>query len=145
MYKEDLALNNQQWLICHKTKLNQTVFSFSFWIYFFFPYMVNRWIEGIFVKRIFLQFFPWSQTLNYLELVYRKFISVTKNNHFDVIQNAVKSDWCKLEQRSLVKFVPAENWKTCEIYRRMCDIWGEERLTKIMFTHRLNIGFPWRA
>ena len=22
MHKEDLALNNQQWLICHKTKLN---------------------------------------------------------------------------------------------------------------------------
>ena len=24
MYNEDLALNNLQWLICHKTKLNQT-------------------------------------------------------------------------------------------------------------------------
>ena len=24
MYKEDLALNNQQWLICHKIKPNQT-------------------------------------------------------------------------------------------------------------------------
>ena len=24
MYKEDLALNNLQWLICHKTKPNQT-------------------------------------------------------------------------------------------------------------------------
>ena len=24
MYKEDLALNNQQWLICHKTQLNKT-------------------------------------------------------------------------------------------------------------------------
>ena len=23
MYKKDLALNNQQWLICHKTKPNQ--------------------------------------------------------------------------------------------------------------------------
>ena len=23
MYKEDLALNNLQWLICHKTQLNQ--------------------------------------------------------------------------------------------------------------------------
>ena len=23
MYKEDLALNNQQWLICHKTQPNQ--------------------------------------------------------------------------------------------------------------------------
>ena len=24
MYKADLKFNNQQWLICHKTKLNQT-------------------------------------------------------------------------------------------------------------------------
>ena len=24
MYKKDLALNNRQWLICHKTKVNQT-------------------------------------------------------------------------------------------------------------------------
>ena len=24
MYKEDLALNNQQWLICHEPKPNQT-------------------------------------------------------------------------------------------------------------------------
>ena len=24
MYKEDLALNNLQWFICHKTKQNQT-------------------------------------------------------------------------------------------------------------------------
>ena len=23
MYKEDLALNNQQWLICHKTQINE--------------------------------------------------------------------------------------------------------------------------
>ena len=26
MYKEDLALNNLQWLICHKTQPNQTLF-----------------------------------------------------------------------------------------------------------------------
>ena len=24
MYKQDLALNNQQWLICHKTKPSQS-------------------------------------------------------------------------------------------------------------------------
>ena len=27
MFKEDLALNNQQRLICHKTQSNQTVFT----------------------------------------------------------------------------------------------------------------------
>ena len=26
MYKEDLALNNQQWLICHKTQPNQIIY-----------------------------------------------------------------------------------------------------------------------
>ena len=29
MYEKDLALHNLQWLICHKTKLNQT----KFWIF----------------------------------------------------------------------------------------------------------------
>ena len=27
MYKEDLALSNPQWLICHKTKPNQIIYS----------------------------------------------------------------------------------------------------------------------
>ena len=26
MYKEDLALNNQQWLICHKTQPTQIIY-----------------------------------------------------------------------------------------------------------------------
>ena len=34
MYKEDLALNNPQWLICHKTKPNQTKsYIFNIYIY----------------------------------------------------------------------------------------------------------------
>ena len=28
MYKEDLALNNQQWLICHKTQLNHAKYTY---------------------------------------------------------------------------------------------------------------------
>ena len=35
MYKEDLALNNLQWLICHKTKLNQT-----YWDYYLYSLLV---------------------------------------------------------------------------------------------------------
>ena len=30
MYKKDLALNNLQWMICHKTKPNQTVIKYFF-------------------------------------------------------------------------------------------------------------------
>ena len=29
-FKQDSALNNQQWLICHKTQPNQNFFTFSF-------------------------------------------------------------------------------------------------------------------
>ena len=32
MYKQDLALNNLQWLMCHKTKPNQTK-SYTFDVY----------------------------------------------------------------------------------------------------------------
>ena len=40
MYKEDLALNNLQWLICHKTKPNY----FLFWnLLFFYLYFLFRW------------------------------------------------------------------------------------------------------
>ena len=30
LYKEDLALNNLQWLICHKTKPNQIIQTITF-------------------------------------------------------------------------------------------------------------------
>ena len=33
MYKQDLASNNLQWLICHKTKPNQTWKSFLVFFY----------------------------------------------------------------------------------------------------------------
>ena len=33
MYKEDLALNNQQWLICHKTQPNQIIYIYIYNIY----------------------------------------------------------------------------------------------------------------
>ena len=29
MYKEDLALDNLQWLICHKTKPNQIIYMYK--------------------------------------------------------------------------------------------------------------------
>ena len=35
MYKKDLALNNQQWLICHKTKPNQVFFYCYVFFYFY--------------------------------------------------------------------------------------------------------------
>ncbi len=35
MYEEDLALNNLQWLICHKTKPNQTKANHIYLIYMY--------------------------------------------------------------------------------------------------------------
>ena len=35
MYREDLALNNLQWLICHKTKRNQTKLNPIYSIYMY--------------------------------------------------------------------------------------------------------------
>ena len=32
MYKEDLALNNQKWLICHKTQTNQILYIFNIYV-----------------------------------------------------------------------------------------------------------------
>ena len=31
----------------------------------------------------------------------------------------------RLEQRSVIKFLVAEKYKPCKIYRRMCDTFGE--------------------
>ena len=31
----------------------------------------------------------------------------------------------QIEQRSVIKYLLAEKYKLCEIYRRMCDVYGE--------------------
>ena len=33
MYKENLALNNLQWLICHKTQLDQIIYIYLVYMY----------------------------------------------------------------------------------------------------------------
>ena len=44
MFKEDLALNNLQWLICHKTQPNQTKHIFIQCVYIkrFFKHKINE-------------------------------------------------------------------------------------------------------
>ena len=41
------------------------------------------------------------------------------------IAAANQTECSRLEQRSVIKFVVAEKCKPCEMYRRMCDIYGE--------------------
>ena len=46
----------------------------------------------------------------------------------------------RLEQRSVMKFFAAEKRRPCEIYKRMCDVYGEGCFSKNkMFTNGLNI------
>ena len=33
MYKKDLALNNLQWFMCHKTQTNKIIFNMYIYIY----------------------------------------------------------------------------------------------------------------
>ena len=49
-----------------------------------------------------------------------KLFKIAKNQTVDV----------RLKQRFVITFLVAENCKSCEIYRRMCDIYGETCFSK---------------
>ena len=58
----------------------------------------------------------------------------------------VANQCSRLEQRSVMKFLVPEKYKPCEIYRRMCDVYGKLFLgKKNMFTNRLNNGLPLKS
>ena len=42
-------------------------------------------------------------------------------------------------------FLVAQKCKPCEIYRRMCDVYGESFFSQKMFTHKLTMGLPLQA
>ena len=44
--------------------------------------------------------------------------------------DANQTQCSKLEQRFVIKFLVAEKYKPCEIYKRMCDVNGE-----VCFSH----------
>ena len=51
MYKEDLALNNLQWLVCHKTKPNQTKPNqITYYIYIYIERYIEREREDLALK-----------------------------------------------------------------------------------------------
>ena len=67
------------------------------------------------------------QTLHHLELAFCK-------NYFDFTKIFVLSLFielvnqsCWLEKSFVIKLLVAEKSKPCEIYRRMCDVYGEAR------------------
>ena len=50
----------------------------------------------------------------------------------------------RLEQRTVTKFLMAEKYKPCEVYRRMCDMYREVGLNKKekVITNWLNMILP---
>ena len=50
----------------------------------------------------------------------------------------------KLEQRSVIKVLVTEKGKPSEIYRRMCDAYGEASFSQKMFINSLNMSLPLR-
>ena len=59
MYKKDLAINNLQRLICHKTKSNQTML---FVILFLFQRFINLFVDVLILLFFFLKIRPKSFT-----------------------------------------------------------------------------------
>ena len=52
----------------------------------------------------------------------------------------IKQSSLGFEQRSVIKILVVEKWKTTKIYRRMGDVYEEEGLSQRMLTNNLNMG-----
>ena len=65
--------------------------------------------------------------LHCLKLVYSKnYFNLTKIFVLKLFKiMAIQTKCSRLEQRSVIKSLVAEKWKLCEIYRKMCDMYGE--------------------
>ena len=53
--------------------------------------------------------------------------------------------YSRLEQRYVIEPLVAEKCKPCEIYLRMCDMYGEGCFWQKMFTNGLNMSLPLSA
>ena len=78
--------------------------------------------------------------LNNLELLYIKnYLNLAKIFVLPLFKMATNQTECS---SAVIKFLVAEKCKLCEIYRRMCDMYGDAYFTKknVFFTSGLNIG-----
>ena len=53
-----------------------------------------------------------------------------------------RTDYSRLEQRSVIKLLLAEECKQCEINRRMCHVYGKSCFSPKSITNWLNNGLP---
>ena len=65
-------------------------------------------------------------------------LSLSRKNIYESIQNSGQLKYLRLGQRSVIKFLVAEKSKPCEIYRRMCDVYGEACFSQNIFPNELN-------
>ena len=49
---------------------------------------------------------------------------------------------CSIRTEICIKVLVAEKRKPCEIYRKMCDVYGEVYFSQKLFTNSLNMSFP---
>ena len=96
----------------------------------------DRSLKNIFFFKKQNNFF--SETLNFLELVYRKRYWLKYSKYFfEAIQNSGKSNrmlraWTEVCHQFLRKL--------CEIYIRMCDVYRKACFCRKVFKNRLNKG-----
>ena len=60
-----------------------------------------------------------------------------------MVENQTKCS--KLEQKSIIKLLMAEKSKPCEIYKRICGVYGEACFNQKMFTNGINMGLLLQA
>ena len=77
-----------------------------------------------------------------MELLYDKNPFYLAKMFFEAIQNGSKHEYSRLEQRSIIKFFLEEKCKPCEMYRRMCDVYGKACFNSRILTNELNMGLP---
>ena len=56
-----------------------------------------------------------------------------------------QTEYFRLEQKSLTEILVAEKSKPCEIYKRMCDMYGEACFNEKICSNGLNTDLPQRA
>ena len=98
-----------------------------------------------FFKTIFFQNISQISTLHFLGLIYMKnysnLVKIFVLKLFEMVAN--ETDCSSLEQKSVIKFLVIGKCKPWEIYRRMCDVYGEDCFSKKkFFTNGLNIVLP---
>ena len=58
------------------------------------------------------------------------YLNLTKEFVLRLFKMAIIKKCSRLEQRSVIKFLVAEKCKQCEVYRRMCNVYGEAYFNK---------------